>query len=128
MLLENSHFRPRGVLEWRKAGIELSTSSDEAAKLLDCLFYQLYSFSSDVSLGGLKGTMLRMRNADPDFILPQLFQYKLRIKGPSIHHEPFKVGLKDFKSALAQQTACRFHSTFISRIFSPLSRLALVSC
>ncbi|KAF1765851.1 hypothetical protein GCK72_005804 [Caenorhabditis remanei] len=58
---------------WKSAGLELSTTSDENAKLLDASIRQLVSWSDCVSLGGFHETLVRLTASDPGAIMARAF-------------------------------------------------------
>lgn len=53
--------------EWQNDGIQLSTSSNEAAKLYDAAVSQFIGWYDEPNFGGLVGTLGRMVEADPKF-------------------------------------------------------------
>ncbi|EGT48823.1 hypothetical protein CAEBREN_32407 [Caenorhabditis brenneri] len=63
----------RSCAAWKEAGLELSTTSDENAKLLDGAIRQLVSWSDCTVLGGFHETLVGMTAADPDGIMSRTF-------------------------------------------------------
>lgn len=66
--------KPKIFQAWRSDGIELSTSSNEAAKLYDATLHQLMSLRNDPSLNGVPGTVGKMVEADPNFLMGQVIK------------------------------------------------------
>lgn len=61
------HTHWRDVEAWRKEGLPLSTTSNEAAKMFDASLTQVVAHLEDDSVGGLQNSITRMLQADPDF-------------------------------------------------------------
>lgn len=64
---------------WQDYGISLSTPSNEAAKMFDALITQLFGWYEDESLGGISGTIQRIRQADPDYVVGPLLESRLKL-------------------------------------------------
>jgi hypothetical protein len=60
---------------WKDAGLELSTSSDEAARMLDAAITQFASSVKDETIGGIENSIKRLKDADPTFGMILLHQY-----------------------------------------------------
>lgn len=67
------HSHWRGTKDWKDLGLEMSTTSDEAAKMFDACIAQMLSYQGDESLGGMEGTAEKMMKADPNFVLGHVF-------------------------------------------------------
>ena len=63
----------RDCQAWKDDGLELSTTSNEAAKLLDHALDQLFCHVPDPEMGGLMGTINKMMEADQDFVMAKIF-------------------------------------------------------
>lgn len=74
------HSNWRDVDAWRKEGLPLGTTSNEAAKMFDATLTQFMARRDDSTLGGLEGTVNRMLSADPSFILGHVLASELQIK------------------------------------------------
>ncbi|PAV89894.1 hypothetical protein WR25_15211 [Diploscapter pachys] len=90
----------RDCQAWKDAALELSTTSNEAAKLFDALLRQIVSWSDCDALGGIDSTLKKMVEADPDAILPRAFV--LGLTGLGTGHTPrvdekFKQNLQKLK-------------------------------
>lgn len=55
----------------------MNTTSDTAVKLYDSATQQLLTFSADEQLGGLFGTMTKMLDADPNFVMGKVMKVGL---------------------------------------------------
>ncbi|XP_059154374.1 tetratricopeptide repeat protein 38-like [Physella acuta] len=75
------HSHWRGSLDWIKQGLPLTTASDEACKLYDAIVTQYTGWYDDDSLGGMAGTLEKLRQADPDFVMGQVVQNGLELLG-----------------------------------------------
>ncbi|CAH3141306.1 unnamed protein product [Pocillopora meandrina] len=67
MSYQHTHWRD--VEAWRKEGLPLSTTSNEAAKMFDASLTQVVAHLEDDSVGGLQNSITRMLQADPDFVM-----------------------------------------------------------
>uniref|UniRef100_A0A914CKS5 Tetratricopeptide repeat protein 38 n=1 Tax=Acrobeloides nanus TaxID=290746 RepID=A0A914CKS5_9BILA len=63
----------RSTSAWKSEGLDLSTPSDEAAKLFDGSLRQMVSWMDCEQLGGLENTMNKMLEADPEMIMGRTF-------------------------------------------------------
>lgn len=63
------HCHWRGTKDWLDFGLEMSTTSDEAAKLFDAALTQAVNHFDDESVGGLEGCLKKMKETDPEFVL-----------------------------------------------------------
>ena len=59
----------RDCAAWRDAGLAVTTTSDEAAKLYDATLRQLVAWSDCEQLGGIIASAEKTIAADPDGIL-----------------------------------------------------------
>ena len=64
---------------WEDYGISLSTTSNEAAKMLDALMMQLFHYNENETLGGIVGTLKRLKEADPTYVLGPLFETRFKL-------------------------------------------------
>ncbi len=55
-------------------GIELSTTSNEAAKYLDATIAQMTLIATDPQVGGMAESMKKMMEADPELVVGQVIQ------------------------------------------------------
>ena len=55
----------RDCKAWRDDNLPISTSSNESAKLMDEVLYQLYEFTENPQYVGIKGTFKLLSEADP---------------------------------------------------------------
>jgi len=74
------HTHWRDVDAWRKEGLPLKTTSNEAAKMFDASLTQVIAHADDHTLGGLEGSVSRMLQADPDFLMGHVLATELQIK------------------------------------------------
>ncbi|CAO4378199.1 unnamed protein product [Caenorhabditis nigoni] len=58
---------------WKSAGLELTTNSDENAKLLDSCIRQLVSLTDCDSMGGFENSCKKLAESDPEAILSRAF-------------------------------------------------------
>ncbi|XP_068736666.1 uncharacterized protein [Montipora capricornis] len=65
------HSNWRDVDAWRKEGLPMSTTSNEAAKMFDATISQWTAHADDPVLGGLESSVNKMLSADPDRDCPQ---------------------------------------------------------
>lgn len=83
---------------WKDYGISLSTPSNEAAKMLDALMTQLYRWYEDETLGGIVGTMKRIKEADPDYVLGPLLQSRFKLSSHRLETSPeLQASLKEME-------------------------------
>ncbi|XP_078331757.1 tetratricopeptide repeat protein 38-like [Crassostrea virginica] len=66
---------------WKDFGVELSTTSNEAAKLFDATLTQYVGWYDDDSLGGLEKTVEKMVNTDPNFVMGHVIKVGLDTLG-----------------------------------------------
>lgn len=71
----------RGISEWHKEGLQLSTPSDQACKLYDAAVTQYMGWYEDPSLGGLAKTVQDMLSADPSFVMGKTLSLGLDLLG-----------------------------------------------
>ncbi|TMS34889.1 hypothetical protein L596_002391 [Steinernema carpocapsae] len=71
----------RDCQAWREEGLEMSTTSNEAAKLYDASVRQLVSWINCDQLGGLEKTLKGMTAADPDLVMGQVLSVGLNALG-----------------------------------------------
>lgn len=75
-----AHYHWRDVDAWRKEGLPLSTTSNEAAKMYDATLTQVIAHMDDPTLGGLEGSVSRMLQADPDFLMGHVLATNFQIR------------------------------------------------
>ncbi|KAI3415527.1 hypothetical protein GPALN_005133 [Globodera pallida] len=80
----------RDTNAWSLEGLPLSVNSDEAAKMFDSAVRQLVSWTDCEQLGGISGTMERMMNAEPEFLMGRVFSLGLDAigTGKSVRRHP----------------------------------------
>lgn len=67
-------FNYRDVAGWKsECGIDISTTSDEAAKLFDATVAQTVLMDTDKQIGGVSQSSKKMMEADPDFLMGRVF-------------------------------------------------------
>jgi len=71
--MANYQTNNRDCQAWRDDNLELSTTSNEAAKLLDHALDQMFCHVADESMGGVLGTVDKMLEADQDFAMAKIF-------------------------------------------------------
>lgn len=71
----------RDCQAWRAEGIQMSTSSNEAARLYDGLLRQYVSWSDCEKLGGMDKTLSKMMEAEPDAIMSRVISLGLEAMG-----------------------------------------------
>ncbi|XP_035690456.1 tetratricopeptide repeat protein 38-like [Branchiostoma floridae] len=79
------HSHWRDCQEWSKIGLPLSTTSNEACKMYDATVTQYVGWYQDDSVGGMEGSMTKMMQADPDFVMGKLIGAWFRLGGKSVH-------------------------------------------
>ncbi|RWS25566.1 Tetratricopeptide repeat protein 38-like protein, partial [Leptotrombidium deliense] len=96
----------RGVQEWNKDGIILSTTSNEASKLFDASLNQFLGWFDDDSVGGLENSMKKMKEADPNFVLGQCLAFGIEFMGTehNINCDKFKQRIDCFTKLGETQT------------------------
>jgi len=68
----------RDLAAFSGQGLEFSTPSDNAVKMLDALYNQIIYAYNDEQLGGFPGTAQKMFEADPDFVMGQIITLGLQ--------------------------------------------------
>ncbi|VDP25301.1 unnamed protein product, partial [Onchocerca flexuosa] len=66
---------------WKAEGIQISTSSNEAARLFDALLRQYISWSECDQLGGMDKTLSKMIEAEPNAIMSRVISMGLEAMG-----------------------------------------------
>ncbi|KFM77842.1 Tetratricopeptide repeat protein 38, partial [Stegodyphus mimosarum] len=97
----------RGVSEWRKEGLHLSSASDQACKLYDAALSQYVGWYDEPSLGGLSKTVEEMTAADPNFVMGKALSVGLDLLGTgrSVQlDEEFKADIKNLEIMAESQT------------------------
>lgn len=74
-------FHYRDVLAWRAEGLELSTPSDQAAKLLDAVITEACFYDADPVHGRIDQTLKAMLQADPDFVMGRCVSHVMEVLG-----------------------------------------------
>ena len=69
----NYQAQQRDCQAWRDDGLEMSTTSNEAAKFLDHALDQMFCHVPDQTVGGVMGTINKMLEADQDFVMAKIF-------------------------------------------------------
>ena len=72
---------------WKNEGMQISTPSDEAAKLLDAYIAEVVFHDSDPTYGTMEDTSKQMLNADPDFVMGKTVKYCLESFGANPRKE-----------------------------------------
>lgn len=75
-----THSHWRDVDAWRKEGLRLATTSNEAAKMYDATLTQVIAHADDQTVGGLEGSVSKMLQADPDFLMGHVLATSLQLK------------------------------------------------
>ncbi|BFZ11068.1 hypothetical protein BsWGS_14107 [Bradybaena similaris] len=75
------HSNWRNATQWNKQGLPLTTASDEACKLFDAIVTQYTGWYDDESLGGMAGTLEKLKAADPNFVMGQVVANGLELLG-----------------------------------------------
>ncbi|XP_028409575.1 tetratricopeptide repeat protein 38-like [Dendronephthya gigantea] len=114
----------RDIKGWEDYGISLSTSSNEAAKMLDALMTQLYRWGEDESLGGIPGTVKRMKEADPDYVLGALFESRFQLS-KSEESPELCASLKEMERLIETQPVNEWEKKLAGVISSGYSHKAL---
>lgn len=86
--------------------VPLSTPSSEASKMFDASLTQLYNYHNDPGLGGIRGTLKAMQQADPLFVVGQAMIVGLQLmSGDSPRCNPaLKSALENVISEAEKQT------------------------
>ncbi|XP_053574990.1 tetratricopeptide repeat protein 38 [Bombina bombina] len=71
----------RDCKAWQDAGLTLSTTSNEAAKLFDAVVTQYTTWANDQTLGGVEGCLSRMKAADPNFVMGHVISNGVELIG-----------------------------------------------
>ncbi|CAG9537987.1 unnamed protein product, partial [Cercopithifilaria johnstoni] len=66
---------------WKAEGIQISTNSNEAARLFDALLRQYVSWSECAQLGGMDKTLSKMIEAEPNAIMSRVISLGLEAMG-----------------------------------------------
>eukprot|EP00116_Pleurobrachia_bachei_P004162 sb/3464424/ len=77
MVKFREHFRD--LAGWKESGLHFGTTSNEAVKLYDIALDQLVYYYNHPVHGGLFSTLLKMREADPDFLPGELLIISLKL-------------------------------------------------
>lgn len=75
------HCNWRDCQEWKKQGLQLSTTNNEAAKLYDALLTQYVGWYDEQTLGGMEGTAKTILSTDPQFVMGRVLVNGLEIMG-----------------------------------------------
>lgn len=75
------HSNWRDCDAWRGEKLAMNTTSNEACKLYDASLTQLMNWKEDPTVGGLMGSINKMAEADPDFIMGQCFKSGMELLG-----------------------------------------------
>ncbi|CAL1541985.1 unnamed protein product [Lymnaea stagnalis] len=75
------HSNWRGSQDWVNQGLRLTTGSNDACKLYDAAVTQYAGWYDDDSLGGMEGTLNKLREADPNFVMGQVVRNGLELLG-----------------------------------------------
>lgn len=81
-------FNYRDTSAWHGDNLPLTTASNEAAKLLDCLIAQVNFHENDPVYGDVEATMAKMTQADPDFVMGQTVALTFQLLGSSGRKNP----------------------------------------
>ena len=68
----DSHWRD--CIGWKYDGFKFNTTSNEACKLYDALLSQYCGLYENQCLGGINGTITKMLEADPNFIMGRVIE------------------------------------------------------
>ncbi|EJW76593.1 hypothetical protein WUBG_12496 [Wuchereria bancrofti] len=71
----------RDCQAWKAEGIQISTNSNEAARLFDALLRQYVSWSDCAQLGGMDQTLRIMLEAEPNAIMSRVISLGLEVMG-----------------------------------------------
>ena len=96
----------RDCQAWKNVGLPMSTSSNEAAKLFDDVINQYVTWSESPD-GGIEGTIVKMFEADPNFMMGQALSIGLDLMGTgrAIHlDKEFSDQIKKFQSDMNSHT------------------------
>lgn len=80
----------RDCQAWKEDNLELSTTSDEAAKFLDAAMHQLIGWYENEQFNGLQGTCKKMLEADENFAMGKIFLNGIKLvgTGDSVKKDP----------------------------------------
>uniref|UniRef100_A0A0R3S412 Uncharacterized protein n=1 Tax=Elaeophora elaphi TaxID=1147741 RepID=A0A0R3S412_9BILA len=71
----------RDCQAWKAEGFQISTNSNEAARLFDALLRQYVSWSECAQLDGMNKTLSKMIEAEPDAIMSRVISLGLEAMG-----------------------------------------------
>ncbi|XP_018425895.1 PREDICTED: tetratricopeptide repeat protein 38 [Nanorana parkeri] len=71
----------RDCKAWQDAGMTFSTTSNEACKLFDATFFQYVTWTNDATIGGIEGSLSRIKAADPNFVMGHVLSNGLELVG-----------------------------------------------
>ncbi|XP_035170318.1 tetratricopeptide repeat protein 38-like [Oxyura jamaicensis] len=71
----------RDCKAWQDAGLGLSTASNEACKLFDAVLTQYATWANDEGLGGIEGSLSKLKAADPNFTMGHVIANGLELIG-----------------------------------------------
>lgn len=96
----------RGVSEWQKERLHLSSASDQACKLYDAALSQYVGWYEEPSLGGLSKTVQEMISIDPNFVMGKALSVGLDLIGTGrsvLLDEDFQKDIKNLESMTESQ-------------------------
>ncbi|XP_019617880.1 PREDICTED: tetratricopeptide repeat protein 38-like [Branchiostoma belcheri] len=93
------HCHWRDCQEWSKIGLPLSTTSNEACKMYDATVTQYVGWYQEDSVGGMEGSMKKMMEADPNFVMGKVLGAWFQLGGKSTSRDE---GLKQYVEDLVQ--------------------------
>ncbi|CAH1232052.1 tetratricopeptide repeat protein 38-like [Branchiostoma lanceolatum] len=93
------HSHWRDCQEWSKIGLPLSTTSNEACKMYDAVVTQYVGWYEEDSVGGMEGSMGKMMQADPDFVMGKVIGAWFQLGGKSTNTDE---KLKQYVEGLVQ--------------------------
>ncbi|GFQ75338.1 tetratricopeptide repeat protein 38 [Trichonephila clavata] len=96
----------RGVSEWQKGGLHLSSASDQACKLYDAALSQYVGWYEEPSLGGLSKTVQDMISIDPNFVMGKALSVGLDLIGTGrsvLLDEDFQKDIKSLETMTESQ-------------------------
>ncbi|EYB90029.1 hypothetical protein Y032_0224g2718 [Ancylostoma ceylanicum] len=102
---DSLHFVQGTMHGWRSSGLEMSTTSNECAKLFDAALRQFVSWTDCKRLDGLEKTMEAMQAAESGAVLPRAFALGLEGIGTGIGartNETFRKALQDLQADAAK--------------------------
>lgn len=100
------HSNWRDCDAWRAEKLTMNTTSNEACKLYDVSLTQLISWQEDKSIGGLVGSLNKMVEADPDFIMGHCLKSGLELLGNniSLNSATFEHGVRSLVDKAARMS------------------------